>query len=58
MPELEMIRVFKDKAPKIINPVKEEITPDSTLELNPEIKNKNFFEDPKVADFLLDNTKK
>ena len=58
MPEkLKVVQVFKDKEPKIVNPVKEEVTKDSTLELNPEIKDKNFFEDPNVVDFLLDSTK-
>lgn len=55
--KIKLFKVFKDPAPKVTNVVTEEVTPDSKLELNPAIKDKNFFEDEEVVDFLLDNTK-
>lgn len=55
--KIKVFRVFEDPAPKVTNVVTEEVSPDSKLKLNPAIKDKNFFEDKEVVDFLLDNTK-
>ena len=55
--KIKLFKVFKDPAPKVTNVVTEEVTPDSKLKLNLAIKDKNFFEDKEVVDFLLDNTK-
>ena len=55
--KIKVFQVFEDQAPKVTNIVTEEVSPDSKLKLNPAIKDKNFFEDKKVVDFLLDNTK-
>ena len=55
--KIKLFKVFEDPAPKVTNVVTEEVSPDSKLKLNPAIKDKNFFEDDKVVDFLLDNTK-
>ena len=53
----KVFQVFEDPAAKVTNVVTEEVSPDSKLKLNPAIKDKNFFEDKEVVDFLLDNTK-
>ena len=55
--KIKVFQVFEDSAPKVTNVVTEEVSPDSKLKLNPAIKDKNFFEDKVVVDFLLDNTK-
>lgn len=55
--KIKLFKVFEDQAPKVTNVVTEEVSPDSKLKLNPAIKDKNFFEDNEVVDFLLDNTK-
>ena len=55
--KIKVFQVFEDQAPKVTNVVTEEVRPDSKLKLNPAIKDKNFFEDEAVVDFLLDNTK-
>ena len=55
--KIKLFKVFKDPAPKVTNVVTEEVSPDSKLKLNPAIKDKNFFEDKEVIDFLLNNTK-
>lgn len=55
--KIKVFQVFEDQAPKVTNVVTEEVSPDSKLKLNPAIKDKNFFEDDEVVDFLLDNTK-
>ena len=55
--KIKVFQVFEDQAPKVTNVVTEEVSPDSKLKLNPAIKDKNFFEDEEVVDFLLDNTK-
>ena len=55
--KIKVFQVFEDQAPKVTNVVTEEVSPDSKLKLNPAIKDKNFFEDKEVVDFLLDNTK-
>lgn len=55
--KIKLFKVFEDQAPKVTNAVTEEVSPDSKLKLNSAIKDKNFFEDNEVVDFLLDNTK-
>ena len=55
--KIKVFQVFEDPAAKVTNVVTEEVSPDSKLKLNPAIKDKNFFEDKEVVDFLLDNTK-
>lgn len=55
--KIKVFQVFEDPAQKVTNVVTEEVSPDSKLKLNPAIKDKNFFEDKEVVDFLLDNTK-
>lgn len=57
MENIKLFRVFTDKEPEVTTKVTEEISKDSNLKLNPAIKNKNFFEDQEVVDFLLDSTK-
>ena len=41
----KLFKAFNNPASKVTNVVTEEVTTDSKLELNPAIKDKNFFED-------------
>ena len=50
---MELFKIYKDKSPKVVEKVTEEVTKDSNLELSPAIKNKNFFEEEEIKDFLL-----
>jgi hypothetical protein len=55
--KIQIIKVYKDKEPVPNAQITEEISKDSDLELNPAIKNTNFFENDETADFLFDKTK-
>lgn len=55
--KIQIIKVYKDKEPLPNAQVNEEISKDSDLELNPAIKNANFFENDETVDFLFDKTK-
>ena len=55
--KIQIIKVYKDKEPVPNAQITEEISKDSDLELNPAIKNVNFFENEETVDFLFDKTK-
>lgn len=55
--KIQIIKVYKDKEPAPSAQITEEISKDSDLELNPVIKNTNFFENDETVDFLFDKTK-
>lgn len=55
--KIQIIKVYKDKEPVPNAQITEEISKDSDLELNPAIKNTNFFENDETVDFLFNKTK-
>lgn len=55
--KIQIIKVYKDKEPVPNIQITEEISKDSDLELNPAIKNTNFFENEEIVNFLFDKTK-